>query len=213
MKVHTVWCNFSGEAAGEIWPCSLLGVKGLRVAHQSPTGDLETFISDPALNFYHVIKCACVEMHFYYFPRYKVDNSAISKQLPTLILFEGGKETKRKPFVNTKAVIIPYTFSEVSLGVWRVGSVMLHGYETLLEVERKWLRSLDTFFPFYANVAGLGCSSTQQSTYGGYDGRFPSWILIKDHTKYVGLYPASRGSSPWESSWASPQGEEALLAG
>ena len=63
-----------------------------------------------------------------------MDNSAISKQLPTLILFEGGKETKRKPFVNTKAVIIPYTFSEVSLGV---GRVMLHAYETLLEVERK----------------------------------------------------------------------------
>ena len=27
--LHTVWCNNSGEAAGEIWNWSLLGVKGL----------------------------------------------------------------------------------------------------------------------------------------------------------------------------------------
>ena len=27
---HTVWCNISGEAAGEIWTLSLLRVKGLR---------------------------------------------------------------------------------------------------------------------------------------------------------------------------------------
>ena len=27
--LHTVWCNISGEAAGEIWHWSLLGVKGL----------------------------------------------------------------------------------------------------------------------------------------------------------------------------------------
>ena len=26
---HTVWCNISGEAAGEIWNWSLVGVKGL----------------------------------------------------------------------------------------------------------------------------------------------------------------------------------------
>ena len=28
--LHTVWYNISGEAAGEIWTWSLLGVKGLR---------------------------------------------------------------------------------------------------------------------------------------------------------------------------------------
>ena len=27
--LHTVWCNISGEAAGEIWTWSLLGVEGL----------------------------------------------------------------------------------------------------------------------------------------------------------------------------------------
>ena len=28
---HTVWCNITGEAAGEIWTWSLLRVKGLKV--------------------------------------------------------------------------------------------------------------------------------------------------------------------------------------
>ena len=28
--LHTVWCNTSGEAAGEIWNWSLLGVKGFK---------------------------------------------------------------------------------------------------------------------------------------------------------------------------------------
>ena len=33
--LHTVWCNISGEAAGEIWNWSLLGVKGIQYrAHE-----------------------------------------------------------------------------------------------------------------------------------------------------------------------------------
>ena len=58
-----------------------------------------------------------VELFFNIFLRYKVDNSAVSKQLPTLILLEGGKETKRKPFVDKKCAITPYTFSEVCVYV------------------------------------------------------------------------------------------------
>ena len=33
----TVWCNISGEAAGEIWNWSLLGVKGLKVDQDDGT--------------------------------------------------------------------------------------------------------------------------------------------------------------------------------
>ncbi|XP_022791670.1 thioredoxin-related transmembrane protein 2-B-like isoform X2 [Stylophora pistillata] len=47
--------------------------------------------------------------------KYKVDESVISKQLPSLILFEGGKETKRRPLVDRKRVITPYTFTEVNI--------------------------------------------------------------------------------------------------
>ena len=46
-------------------------------------------------------------------PRHKVDGSAISKQLPSLILYEGGKETKRRPLVDRRGVITKYTFTEV----------------------------------------------------------------------------------------------------
>ena len=39
--LHTVWCNISGEAAGEIWHWSLLGVKGLNITFPSfPTARL-----------------------------------------------------------------------------------------------------------------------------------------------------------------------------
>ena len=31
--LHTVWCDISGEAAGEIWHWSLLGVKGLSLCY------------------------------------------------------------------------------------------------------------------------------------------------------------------------------------
>ena len=40
--LHTVWCNIAGEAAGEIWNWSLLGVKGLTwicvISLNGPTG-------------------------------------------------------------------------------------------------------------------------------------------------------------------------------
>lgn len=47
--------------------------------------------------------------------KHKVDGSAVSKQLPTLILYEGGKETKRRPLVDRRGVITPYTFTEVNI--------------------------------------------------------------------------------------------------
>ena len=42
-----------------------------------------------------------------------MDSSAVSKQLPSLVLYEGGKETKRRPLVDRRAVVTPYTFTEV----------------------------------------------------------------------------------------------------
>jgi len=50
---------------------------------------------------------------FFLIPRHKVDGSAVSKQLPSLILYEGGKETKRRPLVERRGVITKYTFTEV----------------------------------------------------------------------------------------------------
>ena len=46
-----------------------------------------------------------------------MDSSAVSKQLPSLVLYEGGKETKRRPLVDRRAVVTPYTFTEVCMYV------------------------------------------------------------------------------------------------
>jgi len=58
----------------------------------------------------------CLFVLFFLIPRHKVDGSAVSRQLPSLILYEGGKETKRRPLVDRRGVITKYTFTEVRSG-------------------------------------------------------------------------------------------------
>ena len=45
--------------------------------------------------------------------RYKVSTSPLTKQLPTLILFQGGKEVMRRPQIDKKGRAVSWTFSEV----------------------------------------------------------------------------------------------------
>lgn len=51
--------------------------------------------------------------------RYKVSTSPLTKQLPTLILFQGGKEVMRRPQIDKKGRAVSWTFSEVR-GPWAV---------------------------------------------------------------------------------------------
>ncbi|XP_061059359.1 thioredoxin-related transmembrane protein 2 isoform X2 [Eubalaena glacialis] len=44
--------------------------------------------------------------------RYKVSMSPLTKQLPTLILFQGGKEVMRRPQIDKKGRAVSWTFSE-----------------------------------------------------------------------------------------------------
>ncbi|XP_052038787.1 thioredoxin-related transmembrane protein 2 isoform X2 [Apodemus sylvaticus] len=44
--------------------------------------------------------------------RYKVSTSPLTKQLPTLILFQGGKEVIRRPQIDKKGRAVSWTFSE-----------------------------------------------------------------------------------------------------
>ncbi|KAM9373053.1 thioredoxin-related transmembrane protein 2 isoform 1-T1 [Phaethornis superciliosus] len=44
--------------------------------------------------------------------RYKVSTSPLTKQLPTLILFQGGTETMRRPQIDKKGRAVSWTFSE-----------------------------------------------------------------------------------------------------
>lgn len=44
--------------------------------------------------------------------KYKIDDSSFSKQLPTIILFQDGKEVLRRPISDTKGKYIKFLFSE-----------------------------------------------------------------------------------------------------
>ena len=47
--------------------------------------------------------------------KYKINTSSLSKQLPTLILFQGGKESMRRPLVNEKGKLIPFVLTYVRI--------------------------------------------------------------------------------------------------
>ncbi|XP_022085871.1 thioredoxin-related transmembrane protein 2-like [Acanthaster planci] len=47
--------------------------------------------------------------------KYKVDVSSLSQQLPTLVLFEGGKETLRKPGRNSKGATVKHHFTKENI--------------------------------------------------------------------------------------------------
>jgi len=47
--------------------------------------------------------------------KYKIDCSVKSKNLPTLVLFENGKEKMRRPVFNSKGAITPYLFTEENM--------------------------------------------------------------------------------------------------
>ncbi|XP_057306912.1 thioredoxin-related transmembrane protein 2-A-like [Hydractinia symbiolongicarpus] len=47
--------------------------------------------------------------------KYKVNSDISSKNLPTLILFKNGKESLRRPTLNSKGVVSPYIFKEQNI--------------------------------------------------------------------------------------------------
>ncbi|KAM7389793.1 hypothetical protein PAMP_023749 [Pampus punctatissimus] len=47
--------------------------------------------------------------------RYKVSTSPLAKQLPSLILFQGGREITRRPMVDNKGRAVSWTFNEENI--------------------------------------------------------------------------------------------------
>lgn len=45
--------------------------------------------------------------------RYRVSTSPLAKQLPSLVLFQGGQEVMRRPMVDSKGRAVSWTFNEV----------------------------------------------------------------------------------------------------
>lgn len=46
--------------------------------------------------------------------KYHISDSSTSRQLPTLILFKGGKESERRPYADSKGKLVKFLFSAVS---------------------------------------------------------------------------------------------------
>ena len=74
--LHTVWCNITGETAGEIWSWSLLGVKGLKsnvYSKISPDSCLTTdrYVSNRLLE--PMLESKCNAIWFYSNDSYEAD--------------------------------------------------------------------------------------------------------------------------------------------
>ena len=49
--------------------------------------------------------------------KYKINTSTLSKQLPTLILFQNGKESMRRPLVNNQGKLVKFALTYVSFTI------------------------------------------------------------------------------------------------
>jgi hypothetical protein len=49
--------------------------------------------------------------------KYGINDSSMSRQLPTVILFKGGKEVARRPAADDRGKLIKFFFSEVECGI------------------------------------------------------------------------------------------------
>ncbi|XP_072350693.1 thioredoxin-related transmembrane protein 2-like [Scyliorhinus torazame] len=64
--------------------------------------------------------------------KYKVSTSPLSKQLPTVILFQGGKEAMRRPLIDKKGRAVSWTFSEENLiREFNLNELYLRGNKTM----------------------------------------------------------------------------------
>lgn len=50
--------------------------------------------------------------------KYQINDASTSKQLPTLILFQNGKEVERRPYGDSKGKLVKFLFSLVSLKLY-----------------------------------------------------------------------------------------------
>ena len=49
--------------------------------------------------------------------KYRISTSSFSRQLPTVVLLDGGLEVTRRPGFDEKGRLVPFTFTQVSCQV------------------------------------------------------------------------------------------------
>ncbi|XP_041707629.1 thioredoxin-related transmembrane protein 2-B [Coregonus clupeaformis] len=57
----------------------------------------------------------CIAQGVYLFIRYKVSTFPLAKQLPSLVLFQSGREVMRRPMVDNKCQAVSWTFSKENI--------------------------------------------------------------------------------------------------
>ncbi|KAK4878834.1 hypothetical protein RN001_011340 [Aquatica leii] len=73
--------------------------------------------------------------------KYHVNDSSLSKQLPTMLVFKDGKEVDRRPLIDTKGKIVKFLFSEENI---KAAFDISNLYETLksdLKIRKKHVKS------------------------------------------------------------------------
>ncbi|KAG2464386.1 TMX2B protein, partial [Polypterus senegalus] len=89
--------------------------------------------------------------------KYKVSTSSLTKQLPSLILFQGGKEVMRRPQIDKKGRAVSWTFSEENI----IREFNLNElYQKLKKLPKGRVQD---FEPKYENIPEEDASQTQDN--------------------------------------------------
>ncbi|XP_051788550.1 thioredoxin-related transmembrane protein 2-B isoform X2 [Erpetoichthys calabaricus] len=89
--------------------------------------------------------------------KYKVSTSSLTKQLPSLILFQGGKEVMRRPQIDKKGRAVSWTFSEENI----IREFNLNElYQKLKKLPKGRVQD---FEPKYENIPEEDASQTQEN--------------------------------------------------
>ena len=81
------------------------------IAH--PVGNFRSNPSSTGAVQQHCTHVSLLYMKHFLIYRYKINTSSFSKQLPTLILFQDGKEKIRRPAMSAKGTVLKHTFTKV----------------------------------------------------------------------------------------------------
>lgn len=76
-----------------------------------------TIYANQDFNFFNLI------YYLNYF-RFNVDFSSWSKQLPSLVVFENGKEIMRRPYISPKGTVVRFNFTKVSISLFNEESIV-----------------------------------------------------------------------------------------
>lgn len=107
LQVQLSWTQVCKSGHRTIWG----GFKEVSFSHFASSDSVFMYFITKIM-FKHIITALTVEL---FLNRYRVSTSPLAKQLPSLVLFQGGQEIMRRPMVDNKGRAVSWTFNEVYL--------------------------------------------------------------------------------------------------